>query len=119
MATTDKVKSFSDRAKEAGLPILVDRETIADIGPVTWTGAVKSQARNPQDGTMGDGVMATVVTDEGDRYHTFIGNVALLSVLTDRAVDEETGEVTYEIRDSIFPFRGRIVKSGRAWVFAD
>lgn len=101
MAET-KVPSLSQRQEEAGMPKHVDREYVASLGEVTWLSATAAQARNPQTGEMGDGMLVSIEKD-GHVYTTFIGNVALLRVL---------GAVE-------FPFRARIVKSGNAWVFAD
>jgi hypothetical protein len=105
MATTKDapVKSFSEAAKEAGLPVMVSREFIAELGVVTWLSVEPGTARNPQTGEMDDILMAELVTDEGDKYRSVIGNVALTQVLT---------AVT-------LPIRARIVKSGRTWIFAD
>lgn len=116
MATpTTAVKSFSERAMENNLPVLVDRDFIADLGPVIWTGATPAEARNPQNGEVGPGLLAQLSTDEGRNYQSFIGNVALLQILS--TYDEDSN--TYIPRDGMFPFRARLVKSGRTWVFAD
>lgn len=99
----NKTRSFSEASREAGIPEHVDREFIASLGPVTWLSASPSTARNPQTGEKGDGLLATVETDDGIRYTTFIGNVVLMRMLG-----------TLEL-----PFRARLEKSGQAWTFAD
>src|SRR3954470_22615185 len=38
-ATTPKVRSFSEAAREAGLPVVVDRDFISELGPVIWVSA--------------------------------------------------------------------------------
>lgn len=99
----NKVRSLSDALAAAGVPRQVSREFISSLGTVTWLSATAAQARNPQTGDMGDGMMVEIEDDAGNRYTSFVGNVALLRIL---------GAVE-------FPFRASIVKNGRTWVFAD
>lgn len=105
MATkpASEVPSFSQRAKEAGLPIIVSREFIGELGTVTWLSAHNGTARNPQTGEMDQVLIADLVDDEGNKYRTVVGNIALSDVLTQVE----------------FPFRAAIKKSGRTWVFTD
>lgn len=126
MATTNTapvVKSFSERAAELNLPRVVDRDFIAELGPVVWLSAAPAEARNPQTGQPGPGLLAQIETDDGKHYQSFIGNVALLQVLATATYDEDdidmTTPIAYHPRSDIFPFRARIVKSGRTWTFAD
>lgn len=114
MATPTAAPSYSQRAKEQGLPILISREQIAEMGPVTWVSAEPSEARNPQSGEMGHGLLAVIEVD-GQRYQTFVGNVALLKDLA--TIDEDSK--VYTPRAGMFPFTARLVKSGRTWVFSD
>ncbi len=119
---TASAPSFSAMAKAAGLPVVIDRDTIEEFGPVTWVGATTAEARNPTTGAMGNGLMVEIVTDDGNKYLSFIGNVALLQVLgtIDATSDLHSEDNKYFVpRTNIFPFRARIVKSGRTWVFKD
>jgi hypothetical protein len=70
--------------------------------------------------------MVEIITDEGHKFTSFVGNVALLQVLgtidDTNALDDPDSDPPnryYVPRDSIFPFRAAIHKSGRTWVFAD
>ena len=99
----EKIRSFSDAAREAGLPVQVSREFIAELGPVVWYEATPTTAENPQTHAMDDVLLAKIKTDDGHIYQTIVGNVALRDVLD--KVD--------------LPFKARIVKSGRTWVFED
>jgi hypothetical protein len=98
-----KARSFSEVAKEAGLPVIVSREFIAELGTVTWLTKEPGTARNPQTGEMDDVLMVDLVTDEGDNYRTVVGNVALTDVLNKVGL----------------PMRAAIKKSGRTWIFTD
>jgi hypothetical protein len=118
MATVaNGVKSFSQARDEAGLPIKVTREDIAKMGTVTWDYAEEAQARNPSDGTMGDGYMVYLHDDKDNKYMTFVGNVVLVGLIRGK-VSDETGQV---ITPGIeFPFRARLVKDhDRTWNWAD
>jgi hypothetical protein len=106
MATPAKsveAPKLSKRLEEAGVPRQVDREFIATLGEVTWLRADAAEARNPQTGELGDGMMVLIQADNGKQYTSFVGNVALLRIL---------GQVD-------FPFRAAIVKKGRTWAFTE
>ena len=103
IVATKEAPSLAERMKAAGIPRQVDREFIAELGEVTWLSASPAQARNPQSGELGDGLMVEISDANGTHYTSFVGNVALLRFLADPAIE--------------MPFVAAIQKSGRTWVF--
>ncbi len=100
---SNKVPSLSDRRKEAGVPIHISREELSSLGVVTFINKEPATATVPQTGETGEGYLVTVEDDNGNKYTTFIGNQILMRDL-----------------DMIqMPFRARIIKRGRAWVFSE
>lgn len=99
---TRQAPSLEDRKREKGLPIHIDRERLSQLGEVTFLTMEPTQARNPQTGDLGDGLLVTVTTDDGKLYTSFIANIVLSKDL--HAVD--------------LPFRAKLIKRGRTWIFA-
>lgn len=115
----DAPRSFSDMAREENLPILISREQIAEMGTVTWLSAEASEARNPQTGLIEPGLLVQLESD-GQHYQTYVGNVALLTVLASaNYADDGNTVLSYVPYTKRFPFTARLIKSGRTWVFSD
>ena len=120
MAKIAEARSFSDMAREENLPVLVSREFIAELGTVTWDSAEASEARNPQTGVIEPGLIVQLHDEQGNRYQTYVGNVALLQVLAAANYAEDGNTIeSYVPYTNRFPFRGRLIKSGRTWTFSD
>lgn len=116
---TETVKTFGQRAEENDLPVLIDRDTIAEMGALIWRSVSPSSARTP-DGVVGPGLLAQLEDDKGRHYQSFIGNVALLNILaTPNYADDGETVVSYTPRPNMLPMKARIIKSGRTWVFSD
>ena len=98
-----KAPSFSQMAKAAGLPVRIKSEPLAALGSVTWLSAHADTATLPDTGEDTEGFLVNILADDGRLYESFVGGKALVGVLA-RAE---------------FPFRARIVKEGRTWVFVD
>lgn len=96
------VPSLEDRKRAAGLPIHIDRNRLAELGVVTFVKMEDSKATNPSTGKEEPGLLVTVMTDDKRQYTCFIANQVLSKDLA--AVE--------------MPFRAKIVKHGRTWVFA-
>lgn len=96
------VPSFQDAAYSSGLPIPANAEQLSTMGELligAWKGA---QARLPETGEITSGYFA-IVRDigTGHVWSVFFGGVAICRVL---------GRMQT-------PFRARLEKSGRTWVF--
>jgi hypothetical protein len=100
--STESVPTLEDRKREAGLPVHIDRERLAGLGTVTFVKIEASQATNPSTQKVEPGLLATIRTDDDRDYTVFIANMVLAKDLA--AVK--------------LPFRAKIVKHGRTWVFA-
>jgi hypothetical protein len=109
MAT--KPKSLSERRQEAGLPVRASTAEISEMGTVTFLSAELAEARNPQTGTMGEGMLVTLTDGDGRSFQSFIGGVALVRTLKEM------------LEANAFPFTARIVRDGEGpghpWTFAD
>lgn len=103
MATTpNPVKSFSQAAKDAGIPPYIKMEQLAALGRVTYLNA-HGASRTAPDGTNSDGFVVTVEASDGRRYEAFIGAEILTRVI---------GQIE-------LPFSAALTKEGRSWVFVD
>lgn len=100
--TPNPVKSFSQAAKDAGLPPYIKMEALAALGRVTYLSAYGA-SRTAPDGTASDGFVVTVEDSKGQKYECFIGAEVLTKAL---------GQIE-------FPFAASLGKEGRSWVFND
>lgn len=119
-APADEVRSFSEMAREQNLPVLTSRKAIAEMGTVTWLSAEPSEARNPQSGLIEPGLLVQLEDSDGNRWQTYVGNVALLDVMASANYAEDGETVrSYVPYTKRFPFKARLIKSGQTWTFAD
>jgi hypothetical protein len=95
------IPTLEDRKRQAGLPVHIDRERLAGLGVVTFVKTEASEATNPSTQKVEPGLLVTIRTDDGRDYTCFIANMVLAKDLA--AVE--------------LPFRAKIVKHGRTWVF--
>lgn len=103
MATEAKTRSFSDAAKEAGIPPYIKMDALAALGLVTYEAAYADSRTVPGENTETEGFVVTVLDEKGQRYECFIGAQVLVKALS-------------RIE---FPFKARLGKEGRSWVFQD
>jgi hypothetical protein len=103
MATTPAVKSFSEMTKAQNLPVRIKTERLSELGVVTFESAFADTATLPGTNEETDGFLVSVTASDGRRYTSFVGGQALVAVLAEAS----------------FPFKARIVKDGRTWVFSD
>jgi hypothetical protein len=102
MADKNMTRTFSQAAKDAGVPIQIKTEDISSLGVVEWVSAEKATSTLPQTGEESEGYFV-VINDHGTNYSAFVGGMALCRMLD-----------TLQL-----PFMAQIVKSGRTWVFSD
>lgn len=111
MAKGSSVPSRSERRQSAGLPVRASTAELSQMGTLTFLSAEPAEARNPQTGQMGDGMLVNVADADGRKFQSFVGGVALVRELTEML--EANG----------FPFTARIVRDGEGpghpWTFAD
>jgi hypothetical protein len=111
MAAKGKVLTRSEARRQADLPVRAKTADLAKMGTLTFLSAEASEARNPQTGEMGPGMIVQVADSDGRKFVAFIGGVALV-----RELEEMTTA-------KAFPFTSRIVKDGEGpghpWTFAD
>jgi hypothetical protein len=105
------IPTRSAARQKAGLPVRAKTADLAKMGVLTFLSAEESEARNPQTGEMGPGMIVVVQDSDGRQFQAFIGGVALV---------RELGEMT---EANAFPFTARIVRDGEGpghpWTFAD
>lgn len=100
--TPEQAPSLEERKRQAGLPVHIDRNRLAELGDVTFVKTEPSMATNPSTQKEEPGLLVTIKTDDGKDYTCFIANMVLAKDLA--AVQ--------------LPFRAKIVKHGRTWIFA-
>lgn len=101
-SATAEAPTLEDRKREAGLPVHIDRNRLAELGTVTFVKTEPSEATNPSTQKVEPGLLVTIKTDDGRDYTCFIANMVL-------------GKDLAAVK---LPFRAKIVKHGRTWVFA-
>lgn len=105
------IPTRAERRAAAGLPVRAKTAELAKMGTLTFLSAKESEARNPQTGEMGSGMLVQVADSDGRKFQAFIGGVALVRELTEIASVDG------------FPFTSRIVRDGEGpghpWTFAD
>jgi hypothetical protein len=102
--TSQEAPSFTNAAKNAGVPIQIKTEDVAELGTVTWVEAEPMTVTLPDgSGKQTEGYFCTIQDQDGSLYSVFIGGMALTRILAEVPL----------------PFKAQIVKSGRTWVFAD
>ncbi len=101
IADPTTIPTLEQRKRDKGLPIHIDRERLAALGVVTFLKIEPSEATNPSTQKVEPGLLTTVQSDDGNTYTVLIANMVLSKDL--EAVD--------------LPFRAKIVKHGRTWVF--
>lgn len=111
MAPTNKPASLSERRAAAGLPVRASTAELANMGRITFLSAEPAEARNPQTGQMGEGLLVTVADSDGRKFQSFIGGVALNRTLREM-LDADA-----------FPFTGTITRDGEGpghpWTLTD
>jgi len=111
VATVAKTPTRSEVRQAAGLPVRAKTAELAKMGTLTFHSAEASEARNPQTGEMGPGMIVVVSDSDGRKFQAFIGGVALVRELEEMAAVKA------------FPFTSRIVRDGEGpghpWTFAD